>query len=258
MPKLPSKTKRALEAVSASISLPPRANLLREAASLIELPRLLLKFPSLATQVRGKGQPVMVLPGFAIGDSATVLLRSYLRYLGYRARGWGLGVNRGDAEAIFPKLLEVLEKFFLERGEKVNLVGWSMGGYLSREAARERPDLVEQVIMLGTPVIGGPKYTRAAEWYRRRGYDLEEMEAKVEARNQVPLSIPLTAIYSRSDGVVAWEACMDHTSEQVEHVEVNTGHLGLGISPEVYKIIAQRLGKDNGSSTAKRSRKKNK
>jgi pimeloyl-ACP methyl ester carboxylesterase len=96
----------------------------------------------------------------------------------------------------------------------VRLIGWSLGGYLAREAARDCPDLVHQVITLRSPVVGGPKYTLVAEAYRRRGIDLDEVEAQVEARNSVPLRTPVVAIYSRNDAVVEWEACIDrHCAE---------------------------------------------
>jgi pimeloyl-ACP methyl ester carboxylesterase len=124
----------------------------------------------------------------------------------------------------------------------VRLIGWSLGGYLAREAARARPDLVHRVITLGTPVVGGPKYTVVARWFRR---DMAAIEAEIELRNQISLRTPVTAIYSRADAIVAWEACIDHNGSAVEHVEVRTTHVGLGFSPEVYKIIAQRLAKED-------------
>ena len=140
-----------------------------------------------------------------------------------------------------PRILETLEATAHQASGPVRLVGWSLGGYLAREAARERPDLVHQVITLGSPVVGGPKYTLAAEAYRRRGVDLDKVELQVAARNAVPLRTPVVAIYSRADAVVAWEACIDDHCPGVEHVEVSTTHLGLGFSPEVFVIIARRL-----------------
>jgi pimeloyl-ACP methyl ester carboxylesterase len=131
--------------------------------------------------------------------------------------------------------------------QRVCIIGWSLGGYLAREAARERPELVRQVITLGTPVIGGPKYTVFAEIFRRRGIDVEAIASQIEARDQIDLATPVTAIYSRADAVVAWEACIDQHRLNVEHVEVTTTHLGLGFSPDVYKIIAQRLADGSGS-----------
>jgi pimeloyl-ACP methyl ester carboxylesterase len=85
-------------------------------------------------------------------------------------------------------------------GAPVRLIGWSLGGYLAREVAREHPHAVQQVITLGSPVIGGPKYTAVAGAYRRRGVDLDAIEAEVAVRNELPLDTPITAIYSQSDG----------------------------------------------------------
>ena len=119
---------------------------------------------------------------------------------------------------------------------------------MAREAARERPDLVHRVITLGTPVVGGPKYTVVARRFHRRGMDMAAIEAEIELRNQISLRTPVTAIYSRADAVVAWEACIDHNGTDVEHIEVRTTHIGLGFSAEVYKIIAQRLADDGKPS----------
>jgi len=211
---------------------------------LIELPRLLLRFPSLARQPRGNGQAVLVLPGYGAGDGSTVLLKSYLRMMGYSAHGWRMGRNSGNVPGLFPRLLKRLASLARRNNGHVTLVGWSMGGYLARELARERPDLVSRVITLGTPVIGGPKYTVVAHSYRRRGVDVDAIAAEVDARNRISLLIPVTAIYSRADHIVAWRACIDAEASNVEHVEVRTTHLGFGFSPDVYTIIAQRLAQD--------------
>jgi pimeloyl-ACP methyl ester carboxylesterase len=152
-----------------------------------------------------------------------------------------LGANNGDVPALIPRVAELIEEQATATGQRVRLVGWSLGGYLAREAARESPQSVERIVTLGTPVVGGPKYTTAGRYYAQRGYDLDAIEAAVAARNRVPLRVPVTAIYTRSDGVVAWEACIDHHSPSVDHVEVHTTHVGLGLSPDVYRIIATRL-----------------
>jgi pimeloyl-ACP methyl ester carboxylesterase len=222
------------------IEPPPRIGLLREARGVIELPRLLLRIPSLARQPRGRGEPVLVLPGYGSGNASTALLQSYLRFLGYRVRGLGRS-NSGEVPELLRRVLRRLLSLARKNQQKVRIVGWSLGGYLAREAARERPDLVHQVITLGTPVIGGPKYTVVAHVFRRRGIDIDAIEAEVESRNRVSLITPITAIYSRADAVVAWQACIDHYTSAVEHIEVRATHFGLGFCPEVYKIIAQRL-----------------
>jgi pimeloyl-ACP methyl ester carboxylesterase len=210
-----------IEKVLEQIEAPAPSGLFREMRGLFELPRLVFNLPALARLPRGRGEPVLVLPGYRVGDRTTALLRNYLRFLGYSVRGIG---GRKKSEEV-PELM----------------VGWSLGGYLAREAARERPDLVRQVITLGTPVIGGPKYTVVAHAMKRRGIDIDAIVAEIELRNRVALTTPVTAIYSRIDAVVAWEACIDRDCENVEHIEVATTHVGLGFSAKVYRIIAERL-----------------
>jgi pimeloyl-ACP methyl ester carboxylesterase len=221
-----------------TLAAPPLSGIVREARGLLELPRLMFRLPELARQPRGSGQPVLILPGYGAGDGSTAILKCYLRLLGYHVRGWGLGRNSGDVPDLMPRVIKRIGSFARRTHQQVRLIGWSLGGYLAREAARERPDLVHRVITLGTPVVGGPKYTVVARRFRR---DMAAIEAEIELRNQISLCTPVTAIYSRMDAVVAWEACIDQNDTYVEHVEVLTTHVGLGFSPEVYKIIAQRL-----------------
>lgn len=234
--------------LSEILKAPASSGIFREARGLMELPRLLLGFPGLSRQPRGDGRPVLVLPGYGAGDGSTAIIKAYLRWLGYSARGWRLGRNSGNVAGLLPRISKRLASLARRSDGPVTLIGWSMGGYLARELARERPDLVRRVITLGTPVIGGPKYTLVAHAYRRKGIDMEAIAADVDLRNQTLLLTPVTAIYSRFDAIVAWQACIDPHSTSVEHVEVRTTHFGLGFSPEVFKIIAQRLAQDAKAS----------
>ena len=99
---------------------------------------------------------------------------------------------------------------------------------------------------MGSPITGGPKYTAFADQLASEGVDLEAIEAHVHHRQRMspPLQVPVTAIFSRRDGVVAWQACIDQINLSVEHVEVKSSHLGLGFDPEVYRLIARRLDKN--------------
>jgi pimeloyl-ACP methyl ester carboxylesterase len=227
------------------ISAPSRIGLLREATGLLEPARLAWSLPRLAGLPRGAGEPVMVLPGFGTSDRATWVLRRYLDYLGYDVHGWGLGRNHGRVPALIPRIIDAVAAVHAAAaGEPVRLLGWSLGGYLARETARERPDLVQRVITLGSPVVGGPKYTVTGRHYAANGYDLDEIEAFVAARDAVPLKVPVTAIFSKRDGVVAWRACIDRVNPDVEHVEVRATHFGLGLSPDVLELVARRLAAD--------------
>jgi pimeloyl-ACP methyl ester carboxylesterase len=223
------------------IEAPAPSGLFREMRGLFELPRLVFNLPALARLPRGNGEPVLVLPGYRVGDRTTALLRKYLRFLGYSVRGIGGRKKSEEVPELMVRVLKRLVSQSRRSGQPVQIVGWSLGGYLAREAARERPDLVQQVITLGTPVIGGPKYTVVAHAMKRRGIDIDAIVAEIELRNRVALTTPVTAIYSRIDAVVAWEACIDRDCENVEHIEVATTHVGLGFSAKVYRIIAERL-----------------
>jgi pimeloyl-ACP methyl ester carboxylesterase len=224
------------------LEAPDPSSVIREVRGLLELPRLLFRFPELARQPRGDGQPVLILPGYGSGDVSTALLKGYLRLLGYRARGWGLGRNTGNVVELLPRILKRVASLSRRSNRKVHLIGWSFGGYLARELARERADLVGHVVTLGTPVVGGPKYTVFAKRFQSRGIDIEAIAAAIEIRNKISMCTPVIAIYSRRDGIVAWKACIDSNGTNVEHIEVRTTHFGFGFSADVYKIIAQRLG----------------
>ncbi len=215
--------------------------MLREGLGFLELPRLLLRMPELLRLPRGSGQPVMVLPGFAASDASTLVLQGYLRSLGYHVRGWRMGVNTGQVSALLPRVLRRVARTADLSGEPVRLIGWSLGGVLAREVARERPELVRRVITLGSPIVGGPRYTAVGRVYRQQGVDLDALEAAIETREATPIRVPITAIWSRADGIVAWQACVDRRSPDVENIEVGATHLGLGFSADVYRVIAERL-----------------
>jgi pimeloyl-ACP methyl ester carboxylesterase len=195
----------------------------------------------LATAPRGSGAPVLVIPGMGVGDLSTATLRGFLRRLGYDARGWGLGRNRPDVPRNLARALEVLESIAAERGEPVALVGWSLGGVIARELGRLRPDLVSRLATLGTPVVGGLHSTAIAGLFRLQGWDLDEVARLVAAANRTPIRVPVAAFWSRRDGIVAWQACIDRTTPEVENLEVTSCHWGLGLDPDVLVAIAQRL-----------------
>ena len=223
------------------LEVEPRGNVLRDLLGAGGVALLPLWLPSILRLPRGNGSTVVVLPGFLASDLSTTVLRRFLRTLGYRAVGWGLGRNTGKVPELQAAMLKVLPAFVERNGSPVDLVGWSLGGYIAREVARDRPESVRQVVTLGSPVVGGPKYTRAASYYQNQGVDLDALEDEIAARDEVPLQVPVTALYSRSDAIVAWEACIDRVNDGVEHQEVKTTHVGLGFHPEVLCRIVRAL-----------------
>ncbi len=228
--------------MAADLRPPHRVTLLGEGRILFEWVAMRLAMPWMRRSApRGDGGPVLVAPGFASDDSWIESLRRFLGAVGYDVRGWGLGRNHGRVPVLIPALVEQVEILAEESERPVRLIGWSLGGYLVREVARERPDLVDRVVTLGAPVVGGPKYTASAPMYIKKGHDLDEIERRAAEREAVPIQVPIEAIYSRSDGIVAWRACIDHHSPDVRHHEVFSSHLGLVASPVVYRLVAGLL-----------------
>lgn len=212
-----------------------------EALIVFEPARLALNGWRLVSKRAEHPRTVVVIPGYGVGDGPTRPLRAYLGSLGHDAHGWGLGVNTGDPEAAVEKMLPRIAQLADDSGGQVAVVGWSLGGVIAREMARQSAEHVERVITLGTPVVGGAKYTALARTYRANGVDIEEMAAEVARRATLPADIPITAIYSRLDGVVSWPACIDQVNPQAEHIEVFTSHIGLGFNHGVWRVIADRL-----------------
>ena len=213
----------------------------KESLTPFEFTRLFVSSPALALQSRGSGESVIVLPGLGASNSSTFLLRRYLSWLGYSVEGWELGRNSGNVQQLLPQVAEHVQEIHKKTGLKVNLVGWSLGGVLAREVARDNPAIVRQVITMGSPVVGGPKYTVFGNLYRQRGVDVDAIEARVAARESNPIRVPITSIYSKNDGIVGWQASIDRHSPQVDNIKVCATHLGMGISPDVFKILARKL-----------------
>ena len=225
--------------------IPPPSALLQmlEARALPEASMLMAQLPLLRLQApKGNGEAVMVLPGYMTSDASTWLLRNFLADIGYSPHGWGLGVNKGLALSHLPRLEARVETLVRDHGAPLDLVGWSRGGTLSREIARDRPDLVRQVITLGSPVRGGPGATSIKRFVQMEtGKSAEYMHNTMRQRNKTPITVPITAIYSKSDGVVAWQAAIDDNSPLVDHIEVRGSHAGLGWNAQVYRLVAKRL-----------------
>jgi pimeloyl-ACP methyl ester carboxylesterase len=188
----------------------------------------------------------ILLPGFGAGPRSMRVMESFLRRRGHRVSDWGLGQNTGDVKRLRARLKRVVQAAIAAHDEPVVLVGWSLGGYIAREYAREFPQGIRKIVTLGSPVVGGPRYTATAEWYRARGHDLAAIEKAIKDRYATPLQVPVTAIYSKRDGVVAWQACIDKWSPNVRHIEVSETHIGLGFAPGVLAIVADEVERPSG------------
>ncbi len=210
---------------------------------LADLATLMLAAPGLAAAPRGDGHGVLVFPGLLAGDSSTVPLRAFLRWLGYDVRGWNLGRNHGPTEAVLAGLPRALLDHAERTGRPVSLVGWSLGGVYAREMARLHPRQVRQVITLGSPyALADPRQSHAHGPYRRLSF-LHAPALRLPSREQRarPIDVPSTSVYSRLDGVVAWRACIEPETALHENIEVRCSHVGFGVDPATLWLIADRL-----------------
>ena len=223
------------------IAPPDQFDALRELQLPVDMLRWAPAWMTLRSRRAEHPRTVILLPGFGASPRSMRLLESFLRRHGHRVRDWGLGRNTGEVARFRDGLKQVVRDSVAAHGEPVVLVGWSLGGYIAREYAREHPDEVRKVITFGTPVIGGPRYTSTAARYRAQGHDLEEVERAVKDRYRVPLRVPVVAIYSKRDGIVAWQACIDRWSPNVRHVEVRETHIGMAFAPRVLGIVAEEV-----------------
>jgi pimeloyl-ACP methyl ester carboxylesterase len=189
----------------------------------------------------GDGHTVLVLPGLGATDSSTAPLRRFLANLGYTVHGWGLGLNIGPSVRVVEGMHDRLTR--LADNGPVSLVGWSLGGIFARELAREQPAAIRQVITLGSPyAMTDLRQTRVNPVYQllTRFYVAGATRPPPE-HTRPPIPVPATSVYSKSDGIVAWQTCIEEPGARRENVAVASSHLGYGHNATVWWIIADRL-----------------
>jgi pimeloyl-ACP methyl ester carboxylesterase len=208
-----------------------------------EAARLMLAMPLLRMQSqKGHGEPVLVLPGFMADDHSTFVLRQFLNSIGYKSCPWGLGINRKRMMDFLPKISKQTRDLCEKHLTKVRLIGWSRGGILAREVARDHPELVDRVITIGSPVKGGVNISSIGPLVQREtGMSSQQLSRILSQRQQTEISVPIRAIYSKLDGVVSWKACIDDLSKNVEHFEIRGSHVGMGTNLEVFKLLPKLL-----------------
>jgi len=210
-----------------------------------ELWSSILSLPLLYSLPRGDGHAVLVFPGLAASDVSTAPLRRYLRDRGYDARPWDLGRNLGPGNGVLENCQMKIRQLRAETGRKVSLIGWSLGGIYARETAKTAAADVRQVITLGTPFSGPPKATNAWQVYElATGERVEERAHSFDLATAPP--VPTTSIYSRTDGIVAWQCSVQAPGGETENIEVEASHVGLGVNPAVLYAVADRLAQPEG------------
>jgi pimeloyl-ACP methyl ester carboxylesterase len=203
---------------------------------------------------RGDGAPVMLIPGFLAGDLSLSSMARWLRDLGYKPCRAGIRANVDCLERAVTRLEAQLEHFSSRHGRRVTIVGHSRGGTMARVLAVRRPDLVEAIVCLGSPVmdqfavhplvraqvravavLGSIGIPGLFSYTCRAGCCVD---AEQDLKAPFPDGIRFVSVFSRSDGVVDWRACLDPAAEAVE---VRSSHIGMAVNPRVFRVLASAL-----------------
>ncbi|HUF97434.1 MAG TPA: alpha/beta hydrolase [Ilumatobacter sp.] len=225
-------------------SSPPGAWLrLLESRAVFELGASAASFPLLRLVGRGDQHPVLVLPGFMASDRSTAPLRNVLRSQGYWTHGWQLGRNLGPTSHIVDGMLERLSAIYERHQRPVSIVGWSLGGIYGRRLAIRAPEMVRQVITLGSPfrLEEGDQSSVSRLFDRLKPLHAVNLGSELPNAVELPAGVPATAIYTRTDGVVRWFQCIEKVGPMRENIEVRGSHSGLGFNPAVLLAVSDRL-----------------
>jgi pimeloyl-ACP methyl ester carboxylesterase len=226
--------------------LPPLHHTLLDVAAHLVPPRPGMVADAVKAAPRGDGHPVIVVPSFLRGDGNTAPLRRFLAGCGYAVEGWGLGTNLGPTASALDGLEALLATAHRRQGRTVTLIGHSLGGVIARELAKQHPDQVRQLVVLASPIQLPtasplePVYKLLTRWHR-----IDPTTAVVAAFNAPP-AVPATALYTKSDGVVAWQSCREVEGECRESIEIRCPHGTMVRNPAAWKIVADRLAQREG------------
>lgn len=204
---------------------------------------------------RGDGMPLLLIPGFMAGDLSLSLMGGWLHRLGYEPCRAGIRVNSDCTAAAVDRLEAQLETHADRHGRPVAIVGHSRGGTMARILAVRRPDLVAAIVCLGSPLTDEFAVHPLVRAHVEAVATLGALgvhgcfrrscltgaccaQVREEARTPVPAEIRFTSIYSRSDGIVDWHACLDPAAA---HVEVQSSHCGMAVNAQVFTEIGRAL-----------------
>jgi pimeloyl-ACP methyl ester carboxylesterase len=204
----------------------------------------------------GEDRPVLLIPGFLAGDGSLSTLTRWLRAAGYHTRRAGIRANVSCSEYACERLEKRLEGFAEATGQRVAIIGQSRGGVFARALASRRPDLVSGIVTLGSPTVsqlsvhpfvlaqvalvstlGMGHVPGMFTWRCLKGECCRRF--RDDLAGAFPPEVGYRALYSKTDGIVDWHACLDPAAECVE---VRASHVGMGLNAQVYAEVAHALG----------------
>ncbi|MDE1935704.1 triacylglycerol lipase [Bradyrhizobium sp.] len=238
-----------MSATAQTLRPPSKTLMFLEGRAIHEFGAFLGALPLLSLSPRGDGHPVLVLPGLVASDVSTRPLRSFLKSKGYAVSGWRQGRNLGLRHGVQEAMVDLVHELCDIHGRKISLVGWSLGGLYARQLAKMMPEQVRSVITLGSPFSGHPRATNAWRVYELASGRRADEDHRFGGSLSEPPPVPTTAIFSRTDGICAWQGCMEKSSPIAESIEVESSHCGMGHHPAVVYAVADRLAQAEGQWT---------
>jgi pimeloyl-ACP methyl ester carboxylesterase len=205
---------------------------------------------------RGAGAPVLLLPGFMAGDGSLSLMTHWLRAQGYHTGRAGIRSNVDCSAGTCDRIERRLEDMVEKHGQRVVIIGQSRGGILARALAVDRPDLISGIVTLGSPlrsmlsvhpvVLAQVAAVSALGSLGRRGYFTLDClwggccaDFRESLKKPFPENVGFLSVYSKSDGIVDWRACLDPHAD--EHIEIDSSHCGMSAHPAVFEVIGAAL-----------------
>jgi pimeloyl-ACP methyl ester carboxylesterase len=211
-----------MSATAQTMRPPSKTLMLLEGRAIHEFGAFIGALPLLSLAPRGDGHPVLVLPGLVASDTSTRPLRSFLQSKGYAVSGWRQGRNLGLRDGVQQAMVDLVHQLSDTQGRKISLIGWSLGGLYARQLAKMMPDRVRSVITLGSPFAGHPRATNAWRVYEMASGRRAEEDHRFGGSLSEPPPVPTTAIFSRTDGICAWQGCKETSSAIAESIEVES------------------------------------
>ncbi|TMC97224.1 MAG: alpha/beta hydrolase [Chloroflexi bacterium] len=207
----------------------------------------------------GDRRSVLLVPGFLSGDWSLTVMQGWLERIGYKPYMSGINLNVRASEHVLAGLRRRLAEIQATDPSRVTIIGHSRGGLLGKVLAQRRPDAVDQVITLGSPLADQSDITRltqAAVGVVRAANEIGfGLRLRSEGRfaydlRQAP-AVPTTSIYTRSDDVVNFRSCI---RPDIPSMAVWGSHNGLVINPEVYRLLGRLLTRPRRSAAVAPSR----
>jgi hypothetical protein len=247
--------KEEIHRINAKIPAPPLFNAVLETRAIVEWSSMFWLYPFIPKHKSEREKPVLLIPPYLGNDNSTAFVRKYLKSLGFKTYKWELGVNMINSKSL-PKLIEKLDEIFEKHQEKVNLVGWSGGGIFAKIIANRYPEKVAKLITIGSPVWGvkNMKTPIITTLEFIRGARLKERNEKfIKELEEIP-NLPITCIYTKTDGLIPWKNCMEAETyrDDIKNVEVFGSHCGMGANATVLLTVASALNA-NTEKAAKKS-----